>query len=96
MLILTHHSASPIILPSSSYQNINKAHVEMREVRCWTTLSEAILQHVLSDVDGNMFQSNSDIISEFTEVVSLHAGRQGGCGLDRGLQTSPSDKLEVL
>lgn len=42
----------------------------MREVRCWTAVSEATLQDVLSDVARFMLQCSSENISESVEVLT--------------------------
>ncbi len=40
-----------------------------REVTCWSSHSEAMLQAALDDVDWDMFRASSSDVSEFTDVA---------------------------
>ncbi len=43
--------------------------VEERELTCWSSHSEAMLQASLDDVDWDMFRASSSDVSEFTDVA---------------------------
>lgn len=56
--------------PLNHKQTVVREEVVTQEVKRWSTQSEVTLLEALSDVDWNMFQSSSNDVIEFTEVVA--------------------------
>ncbi len=59
----------PVFLTPEYKQRLAQEPPVKREVTCWCSHSEAMLQAALDDVDWDMFRVSSSDVSEFTDVA---------------------------
>ncbi len=60
--------ATIFLTPEYKQRIVQEPPVE-REVTCWSSHSEAMLQAALDDVDWDMFRASSSDVNEFTDVA---------------------------